>query len=65
MHALYNTESRAVWIERGDGTTRHIGYAMDRMAAYGYLGMAKLIRYGDWMPYYGPVVRCAVSETVR
>lgn len=65
MHAMYNTQSHALWIDRGDGTTAHIGYPMDRMAALGYIGMAKLIRYGDWLPAYGPVVKCAVSEVIR
>lgn len=62
--ALFNPVSTAVWLELADGTTRRIGTATSRRDAYRVLGQAGLIRTGDWVPHYGPVVAASVWTEV-
>lgn len=62
--ALFNPATTNIWLELPDGTSRPIGTARNRQDAYHVLGQAGLIRTGNWLPQYGPVVSATVWTEV-
>jgi hypothetical protein len=58
--ALFNLVTTVVWLQLPDGTTRELGAATGHRDACRVLGQSGLIRTGNWLPAYGPVVTATV-----
>lgn len=48
MKAMYNRESKNVWIVHDDGSTEDLGQAQTHLEAYDLLGTAGFMRTSDW-----------------
>lgn len=60
MTAYFNRVTRAVWVDAGS-TASTLRTAVGRRDAYFALGEAGYVRFGNWVPAYGPVVSCPVA----
>lgn len=63
--AFYNTESGAVWVQPITGEARQLRKAADKSDAYTAIGEAGLVRVGNWLPAYGPVMSALLASTKR
>ncbi|AKF14354.1 hypothetical protein SEA_VINCENZO_92 [Mycobacterium phage Vincenzo] len=61
--AYFNPVTGNVWVQAADGPITRLRSAADKSDAYTAVGEAGLVRTGNWVPTYGPVVTATLATT--
>lgn len=48
MKAMYNRDTKNVWIEHDDGSVQQLGTAQTKLDAYDKIGESGYVRFTDW-----------------